>query len=233
MNMEKIFKYALMAMMVMGIAMVLNACSKSSDDPDPEAEENHIEDVVPQDIVENIDDYMPIYDGSNPPNIEGTYLMSPAVSVYASDATWGAGKKFADIYLKFSNQNSKTNTLDYKDRQSGDGQSAKGAYISGSGNNFTLFFKAAGTSIEGISMKNAMVISGTKTSKGISNLHYAFVLVEKEGDPDDTKMMKVGGFRVFKDQDGLSEPDEWPSSTRIAELTDGNNDLPESFFADK
>ena len=44
---------------------------------------------------------------------------------------------------------------------------------------------------------------GTKSSSGIRNLEYAFVMVEKGDDPNH-KLMEEGVFRVFKDKDGLA-----------------------------
>ena len=106
------------------------------------------------------------------------------------------------------------NTIDYAEvATSGTAESTgKGAFISGSGNNFTAYFNTEGTS-NGIYQKTALVISGTKSSTGIKNLYYAFILVEKGYDPDGI-LMDEGYFRVFKDEDGLSVNSTWPSRTR-------------------
>jgi hypothetical protein len=44
-----------------------------------------IEQVVPEDILEKIKIYMPIYSGYTPPNVEGAYISNPDVLVYSSD----------------------------------------------------------------------------------------------------------------------------------------------------
>lgn len=90
----------------------------------------------------------------------------------------------------------------------------KGAFISGSGNNFTAHFNTEGVS-SGISTKTPLVISGIKTSEGIKDLYYAFVMVEKGEDPDNI-LMKEGIFRVFRDQDNLAVYATWPEIEAVA-----------------
>lgn len=171
-------------------------------------EEERLEAVVPEEILEKLDDYIPIYNGMTPPNIEGCYLLEPFVTVYCEDYGYGGyepGKVVNSCYLEFSNQNTKKNTLDYyEENVSGTSwNEGKGAFISGNGNNFTAFFNTTGETSGGIYIKEALVLSGTKTSSGIKNLYYAFVMVEKGADPNG-EVMAEGIFRVFKDQDGMS-----------------------------
>ena len=92
----------------------------------------------------------------------------------------------------------------------------EGAFISGEGKNFTIFFNTIGTSY-GIDTREALLLSGTKATGGIKNLRYAFVMVEKGDDPEGI-LMKEGVFRVFQDKDGMSYSDTWPiSETRVGE----------------
>lgn len=48
-------------------------------------ESTTIEDVVPPEILDQMDPYMNIYRGTNPPNVEGTYFVDPFVTVYCQD----------------------------------------------------------------------------------------------------------------------------------------------------
>ncbi len=167
-----------------------------------------IEEVVPPEILEDLSPYMNIYYGTNPPVIEGTYFIDPFVTVYCQDQGNGGydpGDKVNSEYVGFFNQDNKKLTLDFKaESVSGNSyEKGDGSFIAGDGNNFTVYFNTVGAT-QGISTKTALVISGTKTSGGIGNLQYAFVMVEKGSDPDH-KLMEEGVFRVFKDQDGLSE----------------------------
>lgn len=176
--------------------------------------DNRFNDVVPADIREKLEKYITIYNGVNPPNVEGTYLVDPFVTVYCEDEGVGGyepGELVYSIYIRLSNQNSANNTIDYEHTSvSGNSDSkGEGAFISGSGNNFTAFFNTEGES-SNIYTKTALVISGTKSTSGIQNLQYAVIMVEKGDDPNN-ELMKEGVFRVFKDQDGLSINTSWPS----------------------
>ena len=175
-------------------------------------EDDRFEDVVPDDIREELDDWIPIYSGVNPPIVEGTYFIDPFETVYCEDGEYEPGFIVESYIIKFSNQNTSNNTVDYNERNEvGDAVGAgNGAFISGSGNNFTAFFNVTGSTY-GISTKTALVVSGTKSSSGISNLYYAFILVEKGYDPEN-KLMEEGVFRVFKDKDGLSVNTSWTRS---------------------
>ena len=122
------------------------------------------------------------------------------------------GHVVMDTYIRFYNQNTSNNTLDYEDKSGNSGGEGKGAFISGYGNNFSAFFNTKGISEEGISYKTALIISGTKTSSGIQNLYYAFIMVEKGADPTN-ELMDVGVFRIFKDEDGMAKNSVWARGT--------------------
>lgn len=174
-----------------------------------EEEDPRLEEVVPQEIREKLKEHIPIYNGVNPPNIEGSYFVDPFVAVYCEDNGYQPGEIVLSKYVRFSNQNSQLNTLDYEGKNDVESDAGLGAFICGSGSNFTAFFNTEGTSYD-IYAKTALVISGTKTSSGIENLYYAFIMVEKGEDPDNI-LMQEGYFRVFKDEDGLSVNTTWPS----------------------
>ena len=186
-------------------------------------EDPRLESVVPEEILENLDDHMPIYTGVNPPNVEGAYYVDPAVAVYCEDEDDGGyspGDEVTSEYIRFFNQDDTDNTLDYEEySESGSSsQAGYGAFISGSGDNFTAFFNTEGEATEDghvITFKTALVISGTKTSSGIKDLYYAFVMVEKEGDIYGD-LMEEGIFRVFTDEDGLSVNATWNPSRGIS-----------------
>lgn len=182
---------------------------------DGESSEERFNTVVPEEIQEKIDDWMPIYLGINPPNIEGCYLMSPATTVYCEDENNGGYEKgdiVSDIYLRFSNQDMTNNLIDLENSNvSGSSYGiGKGAFISGEGNHFTAFFNTVGSTY-GISTKTALVISGTYTQQGISDLYYAFIMVDKGDDPEG-QLMQEGIFRIFNDGDKLSTYTAWPSA---------------------
>lgn len=106
------------------------------------------------------------------------------------------------------------NTIDMVRVQGGGSEWHKGsgAFISGSGNNFTIYFDMSGES-NGIKTKRAFIVSGTKTDAGIKNLTTGFIMKEKGPDPDH-KLVEVGTYRFFKDKDGMSEATSWPYGTQ-------------------
>lgn len=183
-----------------------------------DTEDERLESVVPEEILDKLDDHMPIYNGVNPPNVEGVYYIDPFVAVYCEDYGNGGYEPGHIVYshmIRFSNQNDDYNTLDYEERSnSGSRGEGKGAFISGTGDNFTAFFNTSMVQSDGVTTsKTALVISGTKTSSGIKNLYYAFVMVEKY-DPYE-ELMEEGVFRVFKDEDGLSVNTTWNASRTL------------------
>lgn len=162
--------------------------------------------VIPEEIIDQMDDYIPIYEGNNPPNVEGQYLLSPSELVYDSTHGFNIGYIFDDLYFQFLNQDMDNNTLDYVEEQGNSSQVGTGAFISGEGDRFSVFFNTDGNAVYddySFWYKTALVISGIKTAEGIKELDYAFVMVDKGDDPK-PYFIPSGSFRVFKDGDGLS-----------------------------
>lgn len=166
-----------------------------------------IDTVIPEEIREKMEPYIPIYEGVNPPNVEGAYYISPFVAVYCEDGGYSPGASVNPRTIRFSNQDRVHNTLDYDSYAQSSSSSGPGAFISGTGSDFSAFFNTEGIS-QGIYVKEALIISGTITSEGIEDLYYAFVMVKKGDDPSG-KLMDEGVFRVFKDSDGMSVRTSW------------------------
>ena len=206
--------------------------------------QERIEQVIPKEILETMEPYITIYEGDSPPVVEGVYVISPNVISYDSTNGFDAGDLFADHYLKFSNQDILKNTLDFEGKEVVDGRTISyeggpGAFISGTGDNFTVFFDVSGTAYfdeYNVDYTEALVISGTLTSTGIKNAEYSFVLTWKGDDPK-PYAIKKGDFRVFKDSDGLASKASWPSGARSwgwdYHVKDGKITTPWSIYAVK
>ena len=167
---------------------------------------NPIENVIPPEILDKIDDHITIYDGINPPNVEGQYLISPIVITYDSTDQYALGSAFIDLYFQFLNQDMENNTLDYYEVEGSSTTVGTGAFISGEGDKFSVFFNTVGTNVFDdytVTSREALVISGIKTPEGIRDICYGFVLVEKSDDPV-PHLIEEGSYRVFSDSDGLS-----------------------------
>lgn len=157
-----------------------------------------------------IDPHMPLYDGDNPPFVEGAFRVKPFVTVYCEDEGRGGftpGTVVAPIVIRFSNQDRVNNTVDF-DRYGGNTfEHGTGAFIRGEGDNFTVFFNTEGGDGT-VRFKKALVISGTMVPEGIKDLYYSFIMVEKENDTHH-RYMDAGVFRVFYDSDHISEYCTW------------------------
>lgn len=177
------------------------------------ADDDRIENVVPEDIIEKMEPYIPIYRGINPPNIEGAFTIDPMEAVFCEDypdrGGFAPGTVVASEDIKFYNQDMKNNTVAYSSHSVSTDkyENAVGAFISGEGNFFSIFFNTEGESA-GAHIKTALVISGEKTATGIKDIRYAFVMVDDGGDPND-RLMENGVFRVFMDGDELAKNKEW------------------------
>lgn len=189
-------------------ALMFTACG--SDDEDPvntdSYEDSRITSVVPAQYLNQIRNHMKINDGLNPPLIEGIYLMHVSTLVFDS---YNASPRdtFDDAYLNFYDQNTANKTVKLMESGGTEG-TGTGAYISGEGNNFTVFLNMSGSS-HGFTYKEAVIISGTKTSEGIRNMEYCLLMIENN-DYDAQYIMKPGHFRIIKDGDGMSETTTWP-----------------------
>ena len=191
-----------------------------------------INNTIPQDLIDDLDDYMPIYYGDTPPNIEGIYLNHTQTLIYDSTGGFSPGDTFVDQYYRFTNQDMINNVLDYEAVEysgySGELYShdySYESYIMGSNNNFTVFFNITGTAYDeyDVNYRDAILISGTKGTNGISNLYYAFVMVEKSDDPYPL-VVPEGTIRVFKDGDGWSPVAAWPiNNLRSVSKPDANS----------
>lgn len=178
-------------------------------------------------IPDEMKPHIPIYKGSNPPVLDGTYLMEPNECVYCSDEGHGGyprGTVCVSEIFRFSNMSTLSRTIDVKneDIRGYSVEEGLGYYISGSGNNFTVYANVDGQNEDGIMMKMSYLISGTKTSSGLKDFYQAFIMQWKSAAGD---LMDIGAFRVFKDGDGLAVPTSWIEFTKGAYpmMTNGVN----------
>lgn len=162
-----------------------------------------INDFLPPDVLEEIIDIgMPIYEGYDPPNLEGTYFVSPFILKNTTVPGESLNQAFADVTLLFSDQNNETLSImmDYTQVSSEGG--GIGSYIVGSGNAFSVFAEVDIVA-SGSPAKMAFVISGEVVSNDIVDLHWATFMLEDFGDPSNV-LIDIGQGRLLYDSDGLS-----------------------------
>mgnify|MGYP004558160087 FL=1 len=185
-----------------------------------------IEDIVPKEMLRGIKEHMPIYVGNTPPDVEGSYYINPFVSSYYSDLDKNPENSLTSETINFSDQIDGTLTVNTLTDGSDTYYYLEGAYITGYGNYFTVFYDYLGSldAKDGteIPIRRVEIYSGKKTSTGISNMYYANAFVEKGDDPYG-EYMEEGTYRIFKDKDGLSEKSSWaPASSSSAPETRAN-----------
>ncbi len=169
-------------------------------EPEPEEEElvstQKVQTIISNSKLELFkSNGLSIYKGDNPPTIYGAYL---ADDLDCTSSTDGVYLQDLVYYYNFYGQTSDFDiSLDYTN-QSGDTASGRGAFISGDGNNFSIYMEAHGTS-GSATYTTVSIYSGTLTSYGITNFQFGFIMVEKY-DPYDS-LMEVNNLRVYDEGD--------------------------------
>ena len=157
--------------------------------------------IIPEETLHQIRAQgMPIYEGTNPPNIEGIYLLDNLRFHYSSDPGekgFTKGDKAVNYKYRFYQQNGVKLKSDYRALKFGvnDIATGSGAIISGSGNNFTVFLNHAAHT-EGVKNNDITLISGKLTPEGIKDLVLTLTVTEKED--ANNQIMKVGVYRIFQ-----------------------------------
>ena len=206
----------LLLFLLMSIAIGMTGCLR--DDDDTIALPIVSSGIVPYDIKVHFQGHIPIYEGIDPPDITGKYLLHINELAYTSDYSVDPGYQFGDYYISFQEQTARGD-LSYSARQASSLEASSEVHVVGSGRNFTAYFIAntstvyyhsASNSYYAVNDKSAYVFSGTVTNDGIEDLYGGWVILEKD-DPYGF-IVAVNTCRVFKDGDGFSERNEWSKS---------------------
>ena len=186
----------------------LTIMKKKNISGDQEGLTEDIHNLIPDGVLEAIKDIgMEINEGRNPPNIEGTYFVDTLSLVEST--TGGDIATQWNKHVTFSGQNNTTLTInvDYTMQvDNGAGiMSSKGlgSYIVGEGNKFTVVVD--GTREEGgFTAKTVEIFSGEISDRGISNYHWAVMMIDNSGNPLNVWIANGTGY-TKKDGDGFSE----------------------------
>lgn len=186
---------------ICGMMIAFAACMKATDETIVIPVRNKVipPTVLSLDYQDSLRQYMPIYEGDNPPNIEGSYITAPMDLVYASD---GFDNIFFNLFWKTSNQNW-WNRILYKEWQGNAEGIANEAWVIGDGSCFTMYtVEQSKNEIQGWNYEAVLILSGEKTNAGIANYHYAIVMRNKVD--DNGVLIEPDSYRIFTDGDGLS-----------------------------
>ena len=200
--------------------LTIVGCSKSGDNDSKKDKDKNTTEVtnfnIPKEakailpdktLTEMVANGMTIHEGTNPPNIEGIYLLDNLKFLYTSDPHDNAftkGDPAADYKYKFYDQQGVKVKSNYKALKFGvfDTATGSGAIISGSGNKFTVFLNHAANT-EGVKNNDVTLISGELISQGIKNLVYVLTVTQKED--SNNKIMKVGTYRIFTHYESIAQ----------------------------
>jgi hypothetical protein len=179
-------------------------CQQKKDDPTT-GFSDQINTIAPKALIDTLrKNGLIVHEGRVPPQFEGRYLFSRSILKSTNYPSYPVGTVFADYSYRFHGQNNSDLTvkLDYESIGGQDKALGTGAFVAGHGNRFTAFVQVKGTS-NGVAYEALDVYSGEVTATGIRSFQKGFILNKKGPDPDD-KLVPVGTYRIFDDEDGLS-----------------------------
>ena len=161
-----------------------------------------IKNIVPDATLKIITDLgMPINKGSSPTNLVNYFKVTPFVLKASNRSSDNIGSTYSDyVFYLHDQDNAKLSIkLDYKNGpESGTGL---GGFISGNGNDFSVFIKVRSTNSSGTYADLIHIISGTMTSTGIKNLYFANFMLDNFGN---SGWIANEEGRIFWDSDGTS-----------------------------
>ena len=188
------------ALLLLLPALILSACCKDHSDIIPG------QNFIPADILEEIEiNGHIIYDGFNPPPLSGKYLMSPSVLVNSNfDDPYLPGHLFVDAEIEFYDYDPDKLTIKVRVTEGTVIGEGKGSFISGEGDNFTVYVRLDLKDASDHEFLQADVFSGTLEAAGIRDLQRSVFMIDDGGDPND-EYIENGNGRLAKDGDGFSE----------------------------
>ena len=162
-----------------------------------------IKNIVPESTLTKITDLgMPIHKGEKPTTLTNYYKASPFILKSSNIPADNIGRSFADYNFRLYDQDNANLSikLDYLNGpESGTGL---GGFISGSGNDFSVFVKVHSKS-SGTEADLIHIISGTITTNGIKDLYFANFMLNNNGNPGSVWIENEQG-RIIYDSDGMS-----------------------------
>lgn len=191
--------------------LLFTSCVKEGDDtivlPLPDGKIPYS--VIPERLQDSlVNNGFTIYEGINPPNIEGIYLAAPLDLHYASDDYQNL---FYDLTMTFSGQK-RRGMVTYSERQRDtvEGESIS-AQVIGHDSCFTMYCYQYVSEYSGAEQlwrcKIATVISGIATGRGIRNCQYSYIMLENEAIDDYymSQLANIETFRIYFDGDKMAK----------------------------
>jgi hypothetical protein len=181
------------------------ACKKENRENNlVQVQQQQINQVLPQKYIDTLKNLgLTLHDGTNPPIINGIYILSPLKLKASNIPTDFIGKVFSDAKLKILNQNNTNFSLEIlgKDFLASKDTSIISA-ISGEGNNFTLYGKIKANYGANYAIF-ALVISGTLDATKLKNVEYGLINIDNTN--GNSSFISEGQTRIIYEVDSISE----------------------------
>lgn len=188
-------------------SLVLLLASCSSDDDSNGGFDGSLSDIQnfvgPElyDIMTNLG--LVIHPGNTPPTLQGGYYMQPCILFASNIQTDNIGANFPAQTFYLTNMNSSNLTIDYSGSGGTQSDDGSGSFISGSGNNFSIFLTITSV-ISGFEADTLYVLSGTDDGDGFIDFQLAAFMKDNFGNPGGV-FIENGKGRIFVDGDNFVE----------------------------
>ena len=168
--------------------------------------------VLPSELASEISQYMNIFQGVNPPEVEGQFIASPYILFHATSGDT-TNILYHDRYIAFFRNGDK---VDFYGKQWDDDTNAyyleayRQLNVIGDGNNFTTYYIVEGYP-NGMYAKQSVIFSGTwdVANNAINDFKVVTILLATGGNPN---LGPVNSYCIFGDGDGVSEYNPWMDS---------------------
>ena len=195
--------------LLLTVTLMFPSCKK---DDDGEKSSNYsadlpdeIDALVEEDIMETIEGMgMPVYRGSNPPSIEGDFLVEDYVLEKSNISTDDLNTWYFPYFLTFLDQDDSTGTVTADYANGFSTGYAEGSFVIGSGNNFSVFSRSVTSRQDCSDAYGIMIFSGTMQSDGIHGFKMAAFMTDNQGNSCGY-WIDNGKGRIFNDGDGVAE----------------------------
>lgn len=212
------------------LTMGLASCGGKKPDPDPEPEYPPTEvvspdpepggvlpqSIIPDTLLADVTQWIEIYSGENPPEVEGFFVSHPHALLYSTIAN-DTVEFYNDRYVAFVNMINEggTHKVDYYGQQWDDEyeeyyeEVRRKINIVGEGDKFVCYYLTKGYP-NGYYAEQSTVFSGKWETDGntayVRDFKVAVILLETSGNPD---LAPVNSYRVLGDADGISPDTAW------------------------
>ena len=168
--------------------------------------------VLPSELASEISQYISIYQGVNPPEVEGQFIVSPYILFHATSGDT-TNILYHDRYIAFFRHGDR---VDFFGKQWDDYANAyyleayRQLNVIGDGNNFTTYYIVEGYP-NGMYAKQSVIFSGTwdVANNAINDFKVVTILLATGGNPN---LGSVNSYCIFGDEDGVSEYNPWIDS---------------------